>query len=307
MVLRAGLGPLHRGAQPAGEHEGEELLGVDVELRAEAAADVRGDDPDAGVGDAGDRGEDVTHEVRHLGGGVDGEPGADLVRHAHHRARLHRRGDHALLQVAPGHDDLGVGERGVDVAGGQRPGVAVVGAHLLVDDGGPVGEGVGHVDHGGQLGVLDVDEVGSVACGRGAGGEHDRDAVADVVDLVAGERAVVRDADVLGDRPAARDAGEELVVHVGGGEDRADPGDGGRGVGIDRDDPGVRQRAAHDDHVQGPGWRDVVGPGGPAGEQRPVLLALHAGPHPRCRSGTRLLRGGHGAPSDDDCGPCGTS
>ena len=39
-VLRALLDPLHRRAEPARERDGQELLRVDVELRAEAAADV---------------------------------------------------------------------------------------------------------------------------------------------------------------------------------------------------------------------------------------------------------------------------
>ena len=43
--LAAGLGPLDRLAQPAGDQQGEDLLGDDLQLAAEAAADVGGDDP----------------------------------------------------------------------------------------------------------------------------------------------------------------------------------------------------------------------------------------------------------------------
>ena len=49
-VLAALLGPAHRHAVLAGQGDGEELLGVDVELRAEAAADRRGDDPQLVLG-----------------------------------------------------------------------------------------------------------------------------------------------------------------------------------------------------------------------------------------------------------------
>ena len=41
-------------AEPAGEGEAEHLLGVHVELRAEAAADGRGDHAQLVLGDAGD-------------------------------------------------------------------------------------------------------------------------------------------------------------------------------------------------------------------------------------------------------------
>jgi hypothetical protein len=44
VVLAARLGPLDRAAELARDDEGEHLLGVDVELGAEAAADVGSDD-----------------------------------------------------------------------------------------------------------------------------------------------------------------------------------------------------------------------------------------------------------------------
>jgi hypothetical protein len=52
VVLAARLGPLDRPAELAGDDQREDLLGVDVELGAEAAADVRGDDAQLVLGDA---------------------------------------------------------------------------------------------------------------------------------------------------------------------------------------------------------------------------------------------------------------
>ena len=44
--LRAGLGALARLAQPTGGEDRRRLLGSELQLAAESAADVRGDDPD---------------------------------------------------------------------------------------------------------------------------------------------------------------------------------------------------------------------------------------------------------------------
>jgi hypothetical protein len=52
VVLAARLGPLDRPAELAGDDQREDLLGVDVELGAEAAADVRGDDAQLVLRDA---------------------------------------------------------------------------------------------------------------------------------------------------------------------------------------------------------------------------------------------------------------
>ena len=51
-VLAALLVPAHRQLVLAGERDAQQLLGVHVELAAEAAADGRGDDPHLVLGDA---------------------------------------------------------------------------------------------------------------------------------------------------------------------------------------------------------------------------------------------------------------
>ena len=47
----------------------QQLLAVDLELGAEAAADLGGDHPDALLADAEQQRQEQPHEVRHLGGG----------------------------------------------------------------------------------------------------------------------------------------------------------------------------------------------------------------------------------------------
>ena len=79
-----------RPREPRGLRQ-RELLGVDVDLRAEAAADVGRDHAHLRLGDAADRRDERAHEVRHLRRGVErelaagrdpvGDDGARLDRH----------------------------------------------------------------------------------------------------------------------------------------------------------------------------------------------------------------------------------
>ena len=52
VALAARLRPLHRAAEPPRDRERERLLGIDVQLRAEAAADVGRDHAQLRLGDA---------------------------------------------------------------------------------------------------------------------------------------------------------------------------------------------------------------------------------------------------------------
>ena len=117
--LRAGLGVLHRLADPAADRPGDPLLRGGLELAAEAAADVGGDHPDLGLGHAGRRGQREPQDVRDLGG----RPHRELLtgRVDHDRAGLHERRDQPLLAVLPlDHDAVGagLGDRLLDVAAG---------------------------------------------------------------------------------------------------------------------------------------------------------------------------------------------
>jgi hypothetical protein len=110
--------------------------------------------------------------------------------------------DHLAL-----HDDVGLGERGVDVLRAQPPVHDPVRAQRLVDERRALLQRGRRVGHHGQRLVLDDDLLGGVGDGVLALPEHDRHRLADVVDLAAGQRPV------LG------------VVHVDSG---GDPGHGQR-------------------------------------------------------------------------------
>ena len=150
------------------------------------------------------------------------------------------------------------------------------------------------VEHGPQLVVLHLDELGGVACLRSGAGDHHGDHLAGERRPVDGDRRVVRRLLVRCDRPR-RDQRALLLGDLRAGDDGHDVRRVlGRG-GVDARDPGVRERAAHHRDVQHPGQLDVVGPARPAGDQPLVLLAAPRGADLRTGLGRRGLGGGHDA------------
>ena len=281
VVLAARLGPLDRPAELAGHDEGEHLLGVDVELGAEAAAHVGRDDAQLVLRDAGGERQHHPQDVRDLGGRVERELVGSGDRRDDDGARLHRGGQQPLLEEAALDDDhvlagLGQGLRVVGAGAGEVEQEAPVGAGALVHERRAVGEGGLHVHHGGQLVVLHGDRLEGVSGGVAVPGDDDRDAVADVADLVGGQRGVHRRHHVGGDRPGARHGRAHHVGQVGAAVGGDDAGHLERGRHVDRDDRGVRHRAAQHRHVQQAGQGDVVGPVGLAGDELGVLLAAPA-------------------------------
>ncbi len=154
-----------------------------------------------------------------------------------------------------------------------------------------VGEGVFELDDRFTRVVLDVDRLDRVVGDRVAVGEHDGDAVTDVVDGVDGDRMVRRVEHVLGDGPGARHRRRPLIGEVGTGVDGAHAGHRGGSRGVDRHDRGAGVRAAQHGHVERPRHLHVVGEDRLAGQQDRVFLAEqscadHAG-------GGRFLGHGH--------------
>ena len=106
-VLAAVLHPLHR---PAGDDRADDrqhVAGVDADLVAEAAADVRGDDLDLVLRDAGDQRVDRAVRVRGLVGRIDQQLAGHRVHAGDRAAGLHRRGMHSGIEHLLGDDDLG--------------------------------------------------------------------------------------------------------------------------------------------------------------------------------------------------------
>ena len=230
-ALAAGLGVLHRLAQPARDRPRDPLLGSGLQLAAEAAADVGRDDPDLRLGHARRRGQREPEDVRDLGG----RPHGDLLtgRVDDDRARLHERRDQPLLAVLALDDDAvgaRLGDGVVDVAAGaglvavELPVRRLVGAEVGVREH-LVGRGALEVEDRRELLVLDVDQLGRVA-GLGRGPGHDAgDDLAGAGDPLDGHRQVRR-SDLVGrDRPGV-DVDALALAEVGAGDHVDDVGRG---------------------------------------------------------------------------------
>jgi hypothetical protein len=276
--LGAALGPSGGHTQLLGHREGDELLGVDVELGAEATAHRRRDDPDLVLGRAGGGGQHHLEDVGDLGGGVDGDLTGVGLGHHGHAPGLHGRGDEALLHVALRHDVRRLGEGALHRVGvgDQLPRVGGVGAEGLVDHD-PVAHRVLQVDHRRQRVVVDHHGLEGVGHRSAALAHHHRHDVAGVAGLVERDREVLGVAHVLGDRPRARHGGGPVVAQVGAGEHGLDPGPGQRLRGVDGADAGVGERAADHAEPAGAGDHEVVDVAALAGEELRVLLAHHPG------------------------------
>ena len=180
------------------------------------------------------------------------------------------------------HDHVGAVVEGARL---ELPDVGDVRAELLVHERRPVLCGRRDIDERLERLVVDLDELGRVDGVRTGVGDHDRDAVALVVDLADREREVLGALHVLGHRPGARHRRLPVVAQVGAGEHGDDALGGRRSRRVDRDDPRVRVRAADDGHHDRAREVDVVDVGAPAAEQRIVLLALERGADVTCLGG----------------------
>ena len=270
-VLRPVLHPLDRAAGHHGAHDRADVPRVDGDLVAEPAADVRGDDPDLVLGQAGDQGVQGAVRVRGLGGGPDGELAAHRVEVGHRAAGLQRRRMRPRVEHVLRDDDVGAGEDGVGgrlVAGLPVEDVVVLLARQVVaDHRGPGVERRRGVDHRGQRLVVDVDELEGVPRRVPVLGHDERDLLALEPHLVGGQDRL----HVLGQ---GGHPGQAAVLQRLAGDHGLDPGVGLGGRGVDRDDPGVRERAAQDRAVQHAGKLDVVGEGALAADEAGVFLAL---------------------------------
>ena len=137
---------------------------------------------------------------------------------------------------------------------------------VVADDRGAGVERPLGVDHHRQRLVLDVDQLQRVPGRVPVLGHDERDLLALEAHLVGGQDRLR----VLGDggHPGQPERGQVLP-----GDHGLDPGVGLGRRGVDRDDPGVRERAAQDRAVQHAGQLDVVHERAPAADEAGILLA----------------------------------
>ena len=250
---------LDRAAEHDGGRRRRHLVAVGVDLEAERAADVRGDDLHVVVGNAQRLREHALDHVRALAAGVDGELAGALVVGGEQRARFQADGGVPAEVEGVLDDEIGVGEYGLDIAGVDRLAVGQVVAEAGVDRRRCRIEREGLVDDGRQLLPFDGDALGCIF-GQCPGLRHDHD------DGLAGPAGAVDRHGMLRRR-----------LHAGKAGERADPGPGaalgqlGAGHhqrharllpglgGVDAEDACVRVRAAHEGGMQHARQDDVVG------------------------------------------------
>ena len=265
---------------PLRQRDAQELLGVDVELGPESAADGRGDDAHLLLGDAERERDHDLQDVRDLCGGVEDHVAAERLRHGRACPRFHRHRDQALLDVALLHHVGGAalvdgGRHGV-LADLQVPRVALVRAERFVDHD-PIGQRIFEIDHGGERLVLDLDGVEGVVGDRIGCRQHARHSVADVARLRHCERIVGRVLHVGRDRPRAWHRAGPGRFEIGAAVDGHDARHRRRRTHVDTEDPCVGVRAAEHRQVQRAGEDEVVGVLRLAGEQRRIFAAQHPG------------------------------
>ena len=201
--------PLDRAVDALRRPHHRRLFGVEVDLRAEAAADVGRDHADLVLGQAEhERGHQQPLDVRVLAGDVERVAIVAAAVRGDRGAWFDRVRNEAVVDDVELRHVRRLGERGVDrrlVA--KRPRVALVAWRAVMELRRARLQCVDDVDHRGQHFVVDVDQLGRILRLVGRLGDHEGDRVADVTDLALRKhrmrRLVHRLAVGAGDEPAA--------------------------------------------------------------------------------------------------------
>jgi hypothetical protein len=249
------------------ERRDHQLLRVHPGLAAEAATDVRRDDPHLLGCELQRAAQQTLQHVRHLRGAVHHQS-TFVVDAGRGGMRLHRGHRDAVVDVTAAHHDVGVAEDvGLHhVGGGHRDVVAVLGEQY----GSAVGQGVLRVDHH----VEQVEVAHHRRC-RVAGvqrrvGHHHGDGLADESHGVDREG---RPGEVV---VHLRHAVERPQGQVGGGVHADDAGHRAGLVGVDAEQAAVRHLRAHEHRVHGTVEPEVVDVPRRTEQQFRVFRAQHA-------------------------------
>ena len=229
----AALGcPLDRPVDALGCPHHRGLFRIQIDLRAEAAADVGRDDPHLGLRQSQhERGHQQPLDVRVLAGHVERITiiGTAVARDS--GARFDRIRDEPVVDDVELGYVRGFGECRVNrglVA--QRPGVALVAGRAVVDLRRTGFQCIDGVDYRRQDFVIDVDQLGGVLRLVGRFRNHQSDAIADIADLALRQHRMRR---LL----------HRLPVGAGNQPATWQTVDAGQvGAGVDSDDPGRRLR-----------------------------------------------------------------
>jgi len=269
-VLASILDPLDRAAQTSRQVGDEEVFGIELATRAEAAADVRLREVDPCLVDPEHAGERPAIEVGNLRHAPDGQALGAGIPFGEQPARLHGRRRLTSDREPVAHHERTLPQRGVDVA--ERRGPRVGHVALGEERRSTIDARVGWTDERGKHVVLDLDELSRID-GGGTLGRHDhRDGLARVADRVDGQRRLK----VGGVRRLARLAqrNRRHAGEVGARQEGQHTRPRERAPPVDAAHARVSVRAADDDRVRHPGPDQVVDVASAADEQARILQSL---------------------------------
>ena len=277
--LRAIGHPFHRPADLARRPQADDLLRIDENLGAEAAADIGRDHAQLVLGRHADEGGD--DQARNVGI-LRGVPERETVRagvvFADRGTRLDRIRRQPVVDEIELGDVLGRLERRLGrLRIAEVPLIDGVARRDLVDLRARLR--LGRIGHRRQRLVVDLDLLGGVLGLRQRLGEDDGDRIADMVRLAMGDRRMRRILHlraVLGrDHPAANETADLVGGKLGAGEHREHARHRRRRLAVDAPDLGVGMRRAQEVGLALAGTVDVVGVVALAGDEALVLFAAH--------------------------------
>jgi hypothetical protein len=273
-VLAPVLDPAHGAAEPPGQIGDRDVLGVEVHLRAEAAAHGGAEHAQPRLRHRERRRQPRAQHVRGLGRGPHRQRPVLPIERRHHAPPFHGRGAAAGLAERLGEADLGAGQRRVDAA------LLVAGVHEDV-----VGQAVVHargigshrrlgVDGRGQRRVRHPDDVERILRAVAVARHDGRHGLAHEARLAHRERGparllVVAPGQLGPDRPRGR--GE-----VGARHHRLDPRKRERLARVDFHDPRVGMGAPQKRDGEQSRQREVTHEAGASEQQRGVLPSSDA-------------------------------
>ncbi len=280
-TFRALAGPFHRPVEFSSRPQTDHLFRIDEDLRAEAAADVGGDDAQFVLGRHADEGgDDEAGDMRVLRRVPERQMAACGIVFGQRRARLHGVRHQPVIDEFELCDVLGVLEG--RLGRGRVANVPVVDRivrRAVVNERRTLGRGLGRIDHGGQRLVVNHDFLGGVFGLRQSIGDHDRNRVADMIGLAGGNRGMRRHlhrrAVFRQHRPAANQVAELVLGKLRAGEHAGDARHFRRRRGVDVFDLGMRVRRADEIDRRLPRPVDVVGVVAFASDETLVFLAAH--------------------------------
>ncbi len=187
-VFAAILDPAHRVVARKRQGREDDLLRVEPRLRAEAAADIGGDDADAARLDLKKFGERDAHRVRRLGRGIDDDLVEPMVVKSDDGAAFERQPRLPVHAEFAGHGKRGGAGRSGDIAAFDKAFDIEIIAPALMHEGAAAPHVARRVHDWRQH--LEIDGHGGCQIlGLGAGrGETGGDRLADIAHLVDGQR-----------------------------------------------------------------------------------------------------------------------